>query len=282
MQTRKYRFILIALVGSLLFATACSKGPEPPQPGSPAFNWAVAKDSYKNGDYAKTNDTLEQMMRGKHEFSARVLPWKVVMAAGAARGYSDLADRFETGGKAARNNPGPFRKQSGVFRNQARTIGMQAVEAAHKFLAEPAQPSVALAFPFPAGELEESPPLKKVTTGMPLQASEVDKITREMIQRGVLQIVSRAAGSPKDAAKAKAAFTAEETQIPREQYLMAVATALYEISDVFTSQKLDEPDKVKTFCEEATQALEGVKASKEKKDLTDKIQKALKKAAGKR
>lgn len=282
MQIGKSQFVLCALLGALLFTASCSKGPEPAKPGSPAFNWAVARESYKAGDYVKTNATLEQLLRGQHEFSARVLPWKIVAGSGVTRGYMDMADKYETGSKASRTDPGSFRKHMSTFRNQARNTAMQTAEAANKYLNGPQEASVVLAFPFPAGELDESEPLRKVTTGMPLPQAEMEKITKEMIQRGVLQFVCRAAGSPKDIEKARAAFAGEENTLPNGQFLLATAQALYEISDLYTPKKMDEPDKQKIFCDLAVKALEGAPASKEKKDLDGKLQAALKKIRTKR
>ncbi len=278
MKTGQYLRPLCAVIGVLLITASCgTKGPEPPKPGSPAFLWGVAQDSYKKGDFAKTNDSLERLLGSKNEYAARALPWKVVLAVGVTKGYMDMGEKYDAGSKASRSDPAGFRKQRTVFRNQARTIAMQAAEAVHKFQTTVKEPNVALAFPFPAGSLDESTPLKKVTTGMPLPEAEVDKVTGEMLQRGVVQVVSRAAGFPKELDKAKAAFTAEETQIPREKFLMAIATGLYEMSDLFSSTKMDEPDKLKMLCQEATELLAQTPQSKDRKDLTEKIEKSLKK-----
>ncbi|MBI4877229.1 MAG: hypothetical protein HY822_21590 [Acidobacteria bacterium] len=282
MQTGKSQTFMCAVFGALLLSTSCSKGPEPPKPGSPAFNWAVARESYKKGDIVKTNATLEQLLRGKHEFTARALPWKIAVASGMTRGYMEMADKYETGSKASRTDSGSFRKQMTVFRTQARSIAMQSAEAVNQYLSVPKEASVTLVFPFPEGDLDESASLKKVVTGMPLQQAETEKITLEMIQRGVVQFVCRAAGAPKDLEKARALFSKEETSIPSGQFLMAVAQTMYEISDLYTPKKMDEPDKQKIFCDQALKALEGVPASKEKKDLDGKIQAALKKIRGNR
>lgn len=269
---------LCAVAGALLLAASCgTKGPEPPKPGSPAFIWAVARDSYKAGDYVKTNESLEQLVRGKSEFAARAMPMKLIVGIGVAKGYMDLADKYETGAKASRTNPGAFRKLMSAYRTQARIISVQIAETVHQYLNPSKEPNLTLAFPFPSGGIEESPALKKVITGMPLPEAEVDKVAREMLQRGVVQMACRVVKAPKDLEKARAAFQPEDTQVPREQFVLAIANALYEVSDLFGSKKLDEPDKVKTLCEQAIEGLETLPQSKERKDLTEKIQKALKK-----
>ncbi|MCX6637691.1 MAG: hypothetical protein NT090_21770 [Acidobacteria bacterium] len=268
---------LCAVAGALLLTASCgSKGPEPPKPGSPAFVWAVAKDSYKAGDYLKTNEGLDQLLGGKSDFVARAAPVKLVLGAGLAQGYIELADKFETGTKATRSNPAVFRKQMSEYRRLARAVAMQVIEAAHQHMNNWKDPNVTFAFPFPAGSAEEAAGLSKVTSGMQLPASEVDKMARQMLQRGVVLVASRVAGFPKDAEKARAAFKPEDTQLPREQFVLAFMNTLYEISGLFGPKKMNEPDRLKMFYQEALAGLGTLPPSKEKKDLTDKIQKALK------
>jgi hypothetical protein len=273
-----YPVLLCAAAGALLFTASCgSKGPEPPKPGTPPFIWGVARDAYKSGDYLGANENLDRLVRGKSEFVARAAPVKLLVGAGLAKAYMELADKFDVGGRANRSDPFIYRKQVIAFRTQAKTIAMQTAETAHQSLDGMKDAAITVAFPFPAGSTEEAASLKKLATGMQLQQSEVDKATREMLQRGVVLMFSRAAGFPKDVEKARAAFKPEDTPLARDPFLLAVAGALFEISDLFDAKKMDEPDKTKILCEQALEALAVLPQSKDKKDLTDKIQKALKK-----
>ncbi len=74
-----------------------------------------------------------------------------------------------------------------------------------------------------------------------LQDSEIDKLTKETLQRHVILVLSRAAGFPKDVERQRPC-SRTETQLPREKFVLAIATSLNEISDLFTSKQLDEPD----------------------------------------
>ena len=266
-----------AVAGALLLAASCgSKGPEPPKPGSPAFIWAIARDSYKAGDYVKTNEGLDQLLGGKSNFVARAAPVKLVLGAGLAQGYIELADRFETGTKATRSNPAVFRRQMSEYRRLARAVAMQVLEAAHQHMNNWKDPNVTFVFPFPAGSVEEAAGLSRVASGTQLPASEVDKMARQTLQRGVVRVASRVAGFPKDVEKARAAFKPEDTQLPREQFVLALVNTLHEISGLFGQKKMNEPDRLKMFYQVALAGLGTLPPSKEKKDLTDKIQKALK------
>jgi len=124
--------------------------------------------------------------------------------------------------------------------------------------------------------------LKKVTSGLVLQDSEVEKLTQETLQRHVILVLSRAAGFPKDVEKAKALFSGPETQLSREKFVLAIADSLNEISNLYTSKQLDEPDRLKVTCDQALEVLGTIPQSKECKELTAKVQKQLKKVPTRR
>lgn len=57
-----------------------------------------------------------------------------------------------------------------------------------------------------------------------------------------------------------------------------MAAALFDQSQLFSRQKLDDPEKMKLFCMRAQEALKTVPESKTTKELNAKIDKALKPA----
>jgi len=87
-----------SFVTALLVAmTACSgSGPQAVRPGTPAYFWAAANETFKKGDHPKTSDYLTKVSSSK-DYIQRAQPWQMIIDAGVAQGYMDLADRFETG-----------------------------------------------------------------------------------------------------------------------------------------------------------------------------------------
>ena len=73
LSSRRWRAVSIALsiVGLLAAGTSCSSGPQPPQPGSPAFFWAAAKETYRAGDFLKTSENLQRILVTDNEYTAR-------------------------------------------------------------------------------------------------------------------------------------------------------------------------------------------------------------------
>ncbi len=130
LSARRWRAVAIALsiVGLLAVGTSCSSGPQPPQPGTPAFYWAAANETYRAGDVLKTDENLQRILATENEFSARARAWDAVISAGLTQAYIDLADTWEAGARANRNNPTPFRKQVSALRSQASTSAIQFAE----------------------------------------------------------------------------------------------------------------------------------------------------------
>jgi hypothetical protein len=269
--------ILLSIVVLALGATSCSTGSQPPRPGTPAFYWASAQEAYRNGDFQKADSSLSEIVGTDSEFTVRARPWRLVIAAGLAQGYSEMADNYEAGGRQNRENPMPFHKQVTTLRSLANAAAMELTEGFHGFLQKDKNPNVQLSFAFPAGAAAQPAALRKVAAGMMIQDSERDAMQADMLQRGVLLSLCRLAGNPDDPAKTLDKFKAGEVTVPREVFLFAVAKSLQERSELFGSNKLDLPERVKVMCQEALDALQQIPATKESKALATKLQAILKK-----
>lgn len=271
---------LLLPLAALFLAASCSTGPQPPQPGTPAFLWNAAKSTWKSGDYVKTGENLQQLAKMDSEFTAKARPWSIVVASGLAQGYAATADAYDAGAKSNRQNPMPFRKEASQLRSMATAAAMEFAEEVHLFVAKQKDPNVTLAFEFPTGSSAEPPNIRKVTAGALIQESERETLLRTMLQRGVVLSASRAAGSPDDTPKATELFKTADPQRPRPEFLFGVGKELYDRSDLFIATKLDHPGRMKMLCDQALEAIKEVPESKETKGLTGKIQASLKKIKG--
>lgn len=274
------QLLLWSAVAGLLAVTSCSKGPEPPKPGTPAFFWNAAKSTYQAGDLVKANENLQQIVRGENEFTARARPWAIILSAGLAQGYAATADAYEAGARMNRANPTPFRKEMNQLRTLANASTLEFADGVHRFMATDQSPEVVLAFDSPTGAAGEPPALRKISSGQLIQDSERDALVRAMIQRGVLLAASRAAGSPNDPAKTLETLKNGEAKRPRAEFLAAMAQEMVDRLDLFGATKLDLPNRTRMLCQEATEALKAGSETKESKALNTKIQAALKKIKG--
>ena len=105
MASRKAALWALVAVNLILFS--CS-GSNAPQPGTPAFYWAAAKETYAAGDYQKTVEHLGNILSSQNDYVARAQPWILVLTSGMAQGYMDLAEAFDAGGHANHANPRIF------------------------------------------------------------------------------------------------------------------------------------------------------------------------------
>ena len=251
----------LVAVSSLL--SGCAGGPALIKPGSPAFFWAVAQESYRTGDLLKAQATLLELGSGDSEFAERARTWHMVVSAGVAQGLTELADAYQDG---SRVTAGRFRQESVKLRSMAASAALEFTQDVHNINELEKTGAFRLAFGFPPGSVARPADLAKVAGGTWLGDSDREALQRATLQRGVILAASRAVGSPDDPSVALASFQVADVQIPRETLLFGVARMLYDESDLFGPKHLDRPERLMVMCREAQEALssipetEGVKA----------------------
>ncbi|MBZ5583430.1 MAG: hypothetical protein LAQ30_14705 [Acidobacteriia bacterium] len=273
----RIRLLLASVLVLVVAATSCSNQPAPPKPGTAAFYWSAARTTYHSGDFVKASENLVQLITTENEFTGRARPWGLVVSAGLARGYSDLADIYDAGAKANRQNPTPFFKEASALRSAASAAALEFTEGAHQFLGKNKDPNVTLAFEFPTGSAAEPPALKRISGGILIQDSERDLLLKAMLQRGVVLSACEALGSADDTAQALEKLKTGEAQMPRNVFLVALAKTLQAQSELYGPKKLDKPDRAQTLLQVAQESLKEVPETKQSKELNGKVMAALKK-----
>jgi hypothetical protein len=267
---------LVLLIAGAGLQLGCSSGPPQQKTGTPAFYWSAAKENYAAGDFAKAVENLERAAATENEYSGRAQVWLLILTSGQIRGRMDLADGLEAGVRAKKADPGGFRKYITNSRSTAGRESLQFAEAFMRFQKTAFDP-VALDFNYPSGSAAPVPELTKAMTGVPLQPADIEAAQRRSIQRSILLETCRAVGAPDDTAKAAGLFQSGTVEVSRAGFLQAMGNALYDQSQLYTSSKLDDPNKLKMFAKLAAEAIEGLPESKDTKDLKAKVEKALKK-----
>jgi hypothetical protein len=267
---------VVAVIAANVILFSCSSGPTAPQKGTPAFYWQTAREAYAAGDHMRTIQNLDSIVASENEFTGRARVWLLVMTSGVARGYMEIADFYESGARINKANPLSFHKQVSNARNGASRAALRFAEVIGDYR-KSAEESVVLDFPFPSGSPAPSPVLMKVGNGIMPAENEMEVAHKSALTRAVVLSVCRAAGAPADTARAQALFKAGPVKVPRAEFNLAMANALYDQSQLFLPTKLDQPAKMKIFCTEADATLKTVPESKLTKELNGKIQATLKK-----
>ena len=267
---------LAAVLSAFLLSLSCSSGPKPPEKGTPAFYWQAARETYAAGDYTKTLEHLDRLTSSDNEFTARALPWSMVITSGMAAGYMELADDYTIGARTNKSDPSGFRRTVNDSRGAANRLALQFAESFAKLQKSKDDP-IPLAFPFPIGTATQVSVMNKVTNGIALSPQDAEMAQKRMIERAVILALCRAAGNPDDPAKTAEFMKAGDAKVPRATFLMAMTQALYDESQLYTSTKLDQPQKMEILCQRAQEAVKSLPDNKDSKELSAKIEKALKK-----
>jgi len=274
--TSKRAFALFALLSAFLLCVSCSSGPAAPEKGTPAFYWQAARETYAAGDYVKTLEHLDNIVATENEFTARAVPWSLVLTSGMAAGNMELADDYAIGARTNKSDPAGFRRMVSDSRGNANRLALQFAENFGK-LEKLKEGPITLAFIFPKGSGAQVAGLNKVTNGIVLAPPEAETVQKRALERGVVLAVCRAAGAPDDAGKTAEILKTGEAQIPRNTFMLAMTQALWEESQLYANDKLDEPQKMTILVQRAQQAVKSLPESKETKDLSAKLDKAMKK-----
>ena len=273
--TSKRSVALFAVVSVFLALYSCS-GPVAPRPGTPGFYWMAAKETFDAGDYAKTDEHLDNLLsKDDDEYAARALPWSLVLKSGMAAGYMEAANAYEKGAKINKAQPEPFRRQMVLGRNAASRLVLQFADRFETFNKLTLDP-VPLAFGYPKGSAAEVPQLLRASTGVMPASPLVETALQQAMQRNVILAIGKAAGLPNDPAKAGQILTAPDAKTARATFQLAMANTLFSMAQMFSRDKLDDSEKMGILCQRAQNALKSVPESSDSKELTDKIVHALK------
>lgn len=274
---------LTALVAISFFSYSCASGPAPPKAGTAAFSWQAAKENFEAGDYLKTVDHLDRVLRTENEFVPDARVWRLVMGAGLADAYRELTEQFEYGGRANKANPAPFRRKAVDYRTLSERNATLLAEFYSNYEKSQPEGDVNIVFGYPPrGSFGLPPALTKIAQGQIPAEGDIVTAQSGMLQRAVLSSVCAAVGAPKDGAKAQQLLKQPPVKAPRAAFEMAMAQALYDASTVFGPMKGSQPVRQLRLLDLATSAL-GKAAGDDKviKELKQRIERD-KKAASKK
>jgi hypothetical protein len=277
MMTGQKTNTAIAFLTLCCFLILTSCGPGGPAPGTPAFYWQAAKDTFAAHDYLKTVDHLEKIIRTDNEFTQRALPLNLVVTAGLANAYMDLAGLFDSGIKATRGtNPALFKARMN-YQTLAERRVLDFLQAYLKFEKSAPEPNITLAFGYPGASMAEPAGLTRIKKdgAIPGEVMMV-ALERRMIEQGIANSVCEAVGAPGDPAKTQSLLNSGNAQVPREVFVLSLADHLYDQALLFDRSKMDKSDRLKILCDKGLAAIKTVKENEASKALTDKIQLALK------
>jgi len=273
------RFGVLPFLSCLSFGlvlTSCSTGSNKAQPGTPAFYWQAAGETFATRDYLKTTEHLRRIIRTENEYTARALPYRLVVSGGLAQAYLDLADDFRQGLKTYQTPPALLRKLMSDYRTIAETRSLEFAETFIQFMKAPKEQTVLLDFPFPAANMTEIAERKQIQGGLQPSTDAMTSVERRMIERSVAEAAAAAVGAAGDVARAQPAFQAGKAQVPREVFMEAVLKDLYNQTELFSRELMNKPDRLQVFADQGLAALKTMEDNAANKEMANNFEMLVK------
>jgi len=231
----------LVLLG-FLGLTSCS-GPSA-RTGSPAFYWSAAKETYTAGDYLKTLDDLDRLIETKNEYTARAIPWSLMLTSGVAAGYIELADAYSSGARVKKNNAVvAFHRKATEYRSLANPLVLRFAQNISQLDQLPPG-SVSLAFAPPRGDFKLPSVLAQISAGIQPSTAEAETALTLAIERNVLLSACLAAGAKDDTAKARQILGHASTITPRATFVGGLAQMLDFDSRLYARDRMDNSEKL--------------------------------------
>jgi hypothetical protein len=237
---------LLAALAMLGLAACSGPATTSARVGTPEFYWYAAKETYAAGDYVKTLDHLDRLIDNQNEYTARAVPWTLVLTSGVAAGYMELADSYAAGARVNRANALAFRRKASDYRTMASPLVLRFAETVDKMAKVPTG-GVQLAFSMPKGSAAPTALMANIASGFQPTAANEEKAQVLSVQRNVLLAVCRTAGSPNDTAKTEQILSHATTLIPRANFESNIAEILTLESSLYSREKLDDPEKLQAL-----------------------------------
>jgi hypothetical protein len=249
------RLAAVAILSLLLALTACSGGSGSPSAAvttgkSADFYWSAARETYALGDYMKTADHLEHLLEGQNAYTARAIPWYLVVTSGMANGYMKLADQYTAGARINKSAATALHLKASAYRTTASQVALRFAQQADKLKDIPLG-LTPLSFSLPKGSASETELLTQIAKGRELTPADAESAETLAVQHAVLMAACQAAGAPNNVARAEEIFASANAEVARAAFGKAMADMLDAESTLYTRNKLDEPEKLAAFKDRA-------------------------------
>jgi hypothetical protein len=236
------RFTTLGILLGLTGLTSCS-GPTAPTASSIEFYWSAARETYAAGDYTKTADHLERVIESDNRYTARAIPWYLVLTSGMAAGYMDLADQYSAGAHIRKADGLAFRSKAADYRTMASKLVLRFAQNVDKIGKVPLG-SMPLGFPLPKGNAADPALFAQIARGIQLTPADAQNAEALAIEHSVLMTACLAAGAPNDMAKAEEILGRPSPSASRDAFSKAIARLLEKESSLYSRDKLDDPEKL--------------------------------------
>jgi len=238
-----FSFRIAAVLAAIALLTLVSCSAPSARIGSPEFYWAAARETYAAGDYLKTADHLDHLIDGSNDYTARAIPWSLVVTSGVGAGYMELADYYVAGARANSSKALVFRRKAAEYRAMASGMMLRFAQNVERMERVPGG-TVPLAFGLPRGSASPPALLSRVADGIELAPAKAELAQSLAIERNVLLAACQAVGAPNDIARTAQMLGHNTALMARATFAQGIGNMLEKGSALYTRDKLDDPSKL--------------------------------------
>jgi hypothetical protein len=231
--------VLLAVIG----LASCSGPATTAKADHSEFYWAAARETYQAGDYTKTADHLERVIETDNAYTARAIPWYLVLTSGMAAGYMELADQYSAGARIKKADGLAFRRKATDYRTIASKLVLRFAQNTDKIGKVPLG-NLPLAFRLPKGNPANPALFAKIAAGIELEPADAQMAETLAVEHSVLMTACLAVGAPNDVAKTEEILGHPSPSAARDTFGKAIAQLLEKDAKLYSRDKLDEPQKL--------------------------------------
>lgn len=264
-KARRSALIFFAALGAAVLSISCSGGDSNTvQFGTPAWYWQAAQDTFKAGDFAKTNEHLAELVKGDSEWKQRAAVWRMVLLTGLIRGNMELVDACRQGMEENKASVSTLQVPMQQYQRDGRQYTVDLLESWGKLKEAIGDgPSIPLEFPFPVGNATEPPALSAIKKGAVSDSAQLTDAAKQTLQRAVLLDVTLYAGAGEDVPKAQGMFNTLPVQASAVEFWSTVGDNLFDTSSLFAVRRINDPTIRKIMLERSLDSLTRALASED-------------------
>ncbi len=242
---------------AVITLSSCSSGPQRSSADRWSPRWREAEQLLSEGKIDETLQQIQALLDAEEPHKTKAAAWKMLVLAGKARGYFELAEAYLAG---AEQNPAQFsdfRRAVSRYRSHSRAaslaLAQMATDAEQHF---GRADTIPLDFPLPPGSTSPSPIIASVKVGRLAPESQLQAAEHYTLRRAVVLTVCEAGRATSEAGDLEKVLETQPAAITKPRLLAVAGKVLYQQADLFATTHLDDPQKHSLLLDLSGQLLE--------------------------
>ncbi len=231
-------FWVLAVIGSV----SCSSGPQRPTDRWTS-RWHETEQLLSEGKVDETLQQVEILLAAEEPNKTKAAAWKMLVLAGKARGYFELAEAYLAGSEQNPAQFSDFRRAVSRYRSHSRAASLALAQMAsdsERYFGS--TDTIPLDLPLPPGSTSPSPIVASIAVGRLAPEAQLQAAEQYTLRRAIVLMVYEA-GRATAKTPSGEGLDLRPVAIPKPRLLAVMGKILYQQADLFAKAHLDDPDK---------------------------------------